>query len=87
MSLAQGLIKFRLSGLTTLTLWESREAMQNFRNTDAHMEAMKRAREIARWVISENYEGEKLPSLKEADQRLRRMQSKRGLDSSYWMPF
>jgi len=39
-------MKFR--GLRTLTGWESRQAMQAFRNSGAHLEAMKHIKTIGK---------------------------------------
>ncbi|MFC0189573.1 hypothetical protein ACFFJY_14810 [Fictibacillus aquaticus] len=50
----------------TLTVWESEQHMKNYRNNGNHLNAMKVSRRIANELEKVNFEGEKIPSWKEA---------------------
>ena len=67
---AEGVIATRLKGGLsknyTITAWESKEAMLNFRNNGAHLEAMKATRFISNEYASCHYEADELPGWKEA---------------------
>lgn len=66
---AEGVLATRLKGGLsknyTMTAWESKEAMLNFRNHGAHLEAMKATRHISDEYSSYHYESESLPEWKE----------------------
>lgn len=53
----------------TLTLWESKEDMIRFRNSGAHLKAMKISRKLGEG-ITHGWATEKLPGRKEALERL-----------------
>lgn len=67
---AEGVLTTRLKGGLsknyTITAWESKEAMLNFRNNGAHLEAMKATRHISNEYASCHYEADVLPGWKEA---------------------
>ncbi len=50
----------------TLTAWENKEAMMEFRNTGAHKKAMSRIRKLSTQYKTLVLEGDTLPSWKEA---------------------
>ena len=50
----------------TLTTWDSKESMMHFRNSGAHLEAMKDIRNITKGALSGHWESEQKPSWKEA---------------------
>ncbi len=54
----------------TITTWDSKESMMAFRNSGAHKEAMKNMANISDHFRSINYEGEKVPTWKEAFEKL-----------------
>ena len=66
---AEGLVFVKTRGFTTLTGWESLQAMQAFRDTGAHLVAMQNVSRIgsARVVT---WESELVPSWDEARSRL-----------------
>jgi len=67
---AEGVRFTRLRGFRTLTGWESAEAMRTFRNTGAHLEAMKNLAGIGK-AKSVTWETNQEPSWAEAVARLR----------------
>ena len=50
----------------TITTWDSRESMMKFRNSGAHLEAMKELRNIASKAKSGHWEADEKPGWKEA---------------------
>ncbi|RBW67952.1 DUF3291 domain-containing protein [Bacillus taeanensis] len=54
----------------TLTVWENKEDMKNYRNNGSHLKAMKIARKIADELESFHWEGETIPSWAESKERL-----------------
>ena len=81
---ADGLLDFRVSGFTTVSLWDSIDAIHAFRSSGAHKEAMAQTRRITRWVIADRFDGDALPSHDEARARLARIQKERRLNASIW---
>jgi hypothetical protein len=67
---AEGVMATRLKGGLsknyTMTAWESKAAMLNFRNHGAHLEAMKSTRYLSDEYTSCHYEADSLPAWKEA---------------------
>jgi heme-degrading monooxygenase HmoA len=66
---AAGLVSVDYRPYRTLTVWHSREAMQAFRNTGAHLDAMKNVRRIGR-AKSAAWEVAAIPAWEEAIGRL-----------------
>jgi len=67
-----GLIKFDFHpGWQTLTIWENEAAMKNFRNTGAHLEAMKNTRKIGR-ARTVTWEVTHIPAWPEVIEKLNR---------------
>lgn len=66
---AEGVLETRLKGGLsknyTITAWKNKEAMLNFRNNDAHLEAMKATRHISDEYTSCHYEADILPRWEE----------------------
>ncbi|RZS96947.1 DUF3291 domain-containing protein [Cecembia calidifontis] len=54
----------------TMTLWHSEEELKAFSNSGAHLEAMKKSREIAREIRTITIDAEVLPSWREAKKLL-----------------
>ena len=50
----------------TMTLWNSEEDLQAFARSGAHLEAMKRSKEIAKEIRTITIDAEQLPSWSEA---------------------
>lgn len=69
-----GHLKYRARGFGkkhyTISLWESQEAMRKFARSGAHLKAMKASASLAQEIRTYTYEGESLPSWKEAKQML-----------------
>lgn len=55
----------------TITAWESMDAMKNYRNSGAHKEAMRHAKYISSKLRTYTWETEKIPSRKEAFEKLK----------------
>lgn len=54
----------------TLSAWETAEDMKRFVNSGAHLEAMKRTKELANELRFYNYESDSLPGWEEAKNTL-----------------
>lgn len=54
----------------TMTLWENEANMNAFARSGAHLEAMKKSKEIAKEIRIYTYDADVLPSWKEAKQLL-----------------
>jgi hypothetical protein len=54
----------------TMTLWENEEDLKNFARSGAHLEAMKKSKEIAKEIRTLTIEANALPSWKEAKKLL-----------------
>lgn len=54
----------------TMTLWESEEQLKNFASSGAHLEAMKKSKQIAKEIRTLTIDAEKLPDWKEAKELL-----------------
>jgi heme-degrading monooxygenase HmoA len=54
----------------TLTMWENKDAMKEYRNKGSHLKAMKVSRNIANELESINWETENKPTWEECKQRL-----------------
>lgn len=67
---AEGLRFAKFRGLTTLTGWDSRAAMQAFRNQGAHLEAMRNTRTIGIATVV-TWECTHEPDWAEAEEQLR----------------
>ena len=65
----EGLIFIKFSGFSTLSGWESREAMQAFRNSGEHLDAMKNIRRMGK-AKSVTWETESEPDWTEAMRKL-----------------
>lgn len=63
----------KFNGLRTLSGWESREAMEAFRNSGHHLDAMKNTRKMG-VVKSVAWEVESEPGWDEAKERLQSVQ-------------
>ncbi len=50
----------------TMTLWENEKDLQDFARSGAHLDAMKRSKEIAKEIRTITIDAEKLPSWGEA---------------------
>ncbi|GAA0878368.1 hypothetical protein GCM10009119_13360 [Algoriphagus jejuensis] len=50
----------------TMALWENEADLKSFAQSGAHLEAMKKTKEIAKEVRTYTYESQKLPSWEEA---------------------
>ena len=50
----------------TMTLWNNETELKEFARSGAHLEAMKKSKEIAKEIRTYTYDAEKLPSWKEA---------------------
>lgn len=55
----------------TMTLWKDEHEMKNFSKASHHLTAMKDSKNIAKEIRILTYDGEKLPSWKEAKQLLK----------------
>ncbi|MDI1362270.1 hypothetical protein [Methylotenera sp.] len=66
---ADGLIFYKLRGVYTLTGWKDHEAMRQFRNNGAHLDAMKNIKKIG-LAKSVTWETKEEPSWDEAKKRL-----------------
>ncbi|VAW90465.1 hypothetical protein MNBD_GAMMA17-1035 [hydrothermal vent metagenome] len=64
-----GLLFFRLKGLRTLSGWQSREAMVEFRNNGHHLDGMKKSKKMG-FVKSITWEADAEPSWDEVKKRL-----------------
>lgn len=64
-----GLISVRYRGLRALTLWENLESMQRFRNSGAHLDAMRDANSIGK-ARSFTWEVTELPKWEDVKARL-----------------
>ena len=73
---AAGLINVRVNpiSLRTITAWRSREDMLRFRNTGAHLHAMKVSRRFGQ-IVSATWASDRLPTWTEAKRRLARSDS------------
>jgi heme-degrading monooxygenase HmoA len=60
----------------TLTAWDSREAMLQFRNSGPHKTAMQQTARLSKRYKTEVWEAAALPSFKEAKQRLQQISFK-----------
>ncbi len=60
----------RLLLLTTITAWETEEAMMQFVRSGTHLEAMKRTKEFASAARVTHWETDELPTKEEVRQRL-----------------
>jgi hypothetical protein len=67
---AEGVLFVRLRGFRTLTGWSSPEAMKAFRNSGAHLDAMKHLASIGK-AKSVTWETQQEPSWAEAVSRLK----------------
>lgn len=72
---ARGLIhssyeKDDLATYWTLTVWENKECMIEYRNKGNHLKAMKISRKIADELEKINWEADNIPNWKECKQRL-----------------
>jgi hypothetical protein len=54
----------------TMTLWEKEQDLKDFAKSGAHLEAMKRSKDIAKEIRTYTYDGDKLPEWKEAKELL-----------------
>ena len=54
----------------TMTLWDNEADLKAFASTGAHLEAMKKSKEIAKEIRIYTYDADSLPSWKEAKQLL-----------------
>ncbi|KIL35066.1 hypothetical protein SD71_15530 [Cohnella kolymensis] len=54
----------------TLTVWENKECMTEFRNRGNHLEAMRISRKIADDLEKINWESDRIPSWSESKERL-----------------
>ena len=70
LSSVDGLVFVKIKGLRTLTGWESREAMEVFRNKDHHLDAMKNIRNIGK-AKSITWEAESETDWREAKKKLK----------------
>ena len=70
LSNVDGLVFVKISGLRTLTGWESREAMKAFRNKNHHLAAMKNIKFIGK-AKSITWEAQTEPDWSEAKEKLR----------------
>ena len=68
----EGLIFLKFKGLSTLSGWDSIEAMKAFRNSDHHLEAMKNIKHIGK-TKSITWESSKEPDWEEAKVKLNEM--------------
>jgi hypothetical protein len=50
----------------TMTLWHNEQELKDFARSGAHLEAMKRSKDIAKEIRTYTYDGDKLPDWKEA---------------------
>ncbi|MFD2567308.1 DUF3291 domain-containing protein [Pseudotenacibaculum haliotis] len=55
----------------TMTLWENENDLQEFARSGAHLEAMKKSKQIAKEIRTITIETETLPSWKEAKELLK----------------
>jgi heme-degrading monooxygenase HmoA len=60
----------------TLTVWESRETMLEFRNTGAHKKAMTKIRKVSKQYKTLVWEGDTIPTWDEAKFRLHKTEFK-----------
>lgn len=56
--------------LCTITLWDSEEAMMHFVRSGTHLEAMKQTASLARSARATHWQGDSLPTWKEAAMQL-----------------
>jgi len=54
----------------TISAWQSKEALQSFSHSGAHLEAIKSGQKLANEIRIYTYEGEQLPDWKEAKKLL-----------------
>lgn len=70
-----GLIRMKNRGFGydhyTLSVWEDKESLKKFARSGAHLEAMKKSGELATEIRTYSYQGDKIPSWKEAEAMLR----------------
>lgn len=68
-------VQYKSTGLWTthytMSLWKSKEEMQSFARSGAHLEAMKQSAKLAKHIKTLSMEMEALPDWKTAKQRLR----------------
>jgi len=64
--------------LRIITAWESETDMLNFRNSGAHLKAMKKSTSYGA-ITSISWKAETIPSWPEAIQRLENLTTKKGL--------
>lgn len=67
------IVFIKLKGFRTLSGWSSLEAMKDFRNSGAHLEAMKNLKKIG-FAKSVTWESQTEPTWKEAKIRLKSVQ-------------
>lgn len=72
---AEGVIFVKFSGLRTLTGWESEADMKAFRNSGAHLEAMKNIKNIGK-AKSVSWQADAEPEWHEAKTKLNSIQFK-----------
>lgn len=81
---AEGVLATHLKGGIsknyTLTAWENKQAMLNFRNNGPHLEAMKAIRFISNEYASCHYEGAELPKWRDALTMVHAKLKKRDMD-------
>ena len=70
---AGGIVHMKINpiSLRTITVWKTREHMLKFRNSDAHLHAMKKSKSFGE-ITSVTWESDVIPSWKEATERLKR---------------
>jgi heme-degrading monooxygenase HmoA len=72
---AEGVIFVKFSGLRTLTGWQSEDDMKTFRNSGAHLEAMKNIKNIGK-AKSISWQADEEPEWHEAKTKLNSIQFK-----------
>lgn len=69
-----GFLQFKKTGLGyvhyTLSAWENEEAMKRFTHAGAHLEAMKKSKQIASEIRTYTYKSEQIPDWKSAKKLL-----------------
>jgi Domain of unknown function (DUF3291) len=74
---AQGLVAVDYHSWKTLTVWEDAQAMERFRNSGAHLQAMKNTRRIGRANVT-SWEVAQVPRWEEAIGRLNESKAQAG---------